>query len=155
MEVDLSAASEQDFINALKICGEISGGEFLSSISFLEPMTFFFKHSKGRLETLNKEGKGEDLNEIQKAMKELQPIQRGFKFAMELPDSADAHYAGKDVKQGTPDRPIFWYKPKDSTKYRIIDADLSVQESAAAPKVVGAVRLIKTQAAGHPADKKE
>ena len=145
MEVDVSPASEQDFINSFKVCGEISGGELPDSISFQEPMVFFFKHAKGRFETLNKEGKGQDFDEIQKAMKELQPINRGFMFAMELPDSADAYYAGKDVKQRTPDRPIFWYKPKDSTKYRIIYADLSVKECDSAPKIDGAKRLIKSE----------
>ena len=40
------------------------------------------------------------------------------------------HYAGKGVKLGTADRPIFWYKPKGSKNYRVIYADLSVKEVA-------------------------
>jgi outer membrane lipoprotein-sorting protein len=52
----------------------------------------------------------------------------------------DWHYAGKDVKLGTPNRPIFWYKPKKDGDYVVLYADLSVKEVAAkdvpnAPKV--------------------
>ncbi len=39
-------------------------------------------------------------------------------------------YRGKGVKLGTPDRAIFWYKPKGSKNYRVIYADLSVKEVA-------------------------
>jgi outer membrane lipoprotein-sorting protein len=40
----------------------------------------------------------------------------------------DCHYVGKDVKLNTPNRPIFWFKPKKSTSYQVIYADLSVKE---------------------------
>ncbi len=40
----------------------------------------------------------------------------------------ESHYAGKDVKLDTPDRPIFWYKPTGADKYRVIHADLSVKD---------------------------
>ena len=66
-------------------------------------------------------------------------IGRGISFASELPDSADAHYAGKGVKRDEPDRPIFWYKPEGSEKYRVIYADLSVKDADAAPEIAGAV----------------
>ncbi len=36
------------------------------------------------------------------------------------------HYAGKDVKLGTPDRAILWVK--FGKKYQVIYADLSIQE---------------------------
>src|SRR5208283_426504 len=63
-------------------------------------------------------------------------------FYMTLKPENDSHYAGKDVKLGTPDRPIFWYKPTGAAKYRVIYADLSVKELAPAelknfPKAVG------------------
>jgi len=45
----------------------------------------------------------------------------------------DWHYAGKDVKLNTPNRPIFWMKdwlnrPTKGGKYEVIYADLSVKE---------------------------
>jgi hypothetical protein len=42
----------------------------------------------------------------------------------------DLHYAGKNVKLGAPDRPIFWFKwfnPTGPEKYHVIYADLSVK----------------------------
>jgi hypothetical protein len=68
-------------------------------------------------------------------------VQRGVMFANELPPSADAHYAGKGVKLGTADKAVFWYRPKDAKKYRVIYGDLSVREADAAPNVAGAQAL--------------
>ena len=68
---------------------------------------------------------------------------RGISFAFErLPREADAHYAGKGVKLGAADTPIFWYRPKDSKKYRVIYADLSVRESDTAPSVPNAQPIV-------------
>jgi hypothetical protein len=65
---------------------------------------------------------------VQKQTKQLEP---GVTFYATLKPENDAHYAGKGVKLGTPDRPIFWYKPTGSEKYRVIYADLSVKEASA------------------------
>ncbi len=62
-------------------------------------------------------------------------VQRGLSFATRLPPSADAHYVGKGVSFGAADTPIFWYRPKDSKKYRVIYADLSVRDSDTPPNV--------------------
>jgi hypothetical protein len=64
--------------------------------------------------------------------------QGGVFFANGLPPEADAHYAGKGVKLGAADRPIFWYRPKDSKKYRVIYADLSVRDADTPPSVPNA-----------------
>ena len=64
---------------------------------------------------------------------------RGVMFALNvLPKDADAHYAGKGVKFGAADKPIFWYRPKDAKTYRVIYGDLSVREADAAPNVPSA-----------------
>ena len=60
---------------------------------------------------------------------------RGLGFVVELPREANAHYAGKGVSLGAPGMPIFWYRPKDAKKYRVIYADLSVREADAPPNV--------------------
>ena len=66
-------------------------------------------------------------------------LHTGFRIANELPPEADAHYAGKGVLFGMADKPIFWYRPKDSKKYRVIYADLTtVREADAAPNVPNA-----------------
>jgi len=38
------------------------------------------------------------------------------------------HYTGKAVKLGDKDSPVCWYKPKDSTTYRVVYGDLSVKD---------------------------
>ena len=65
----------------------------------------------------------------------LQRVQRGLSFAIRLSPNADAHYVGKGVSFGAADTPIFWYRPEDSTKYRVIYADLSVRDSDTPPNV--------------------
>jgi hypothetical protein len=56
----------------------------------------------------------------------------GFLGALSA-ENNDWHYAGKDVKLNTPDRPIFWFKRhKESTTYHVLYADLSVKDVPAA-----------------------
>jgi len=38
------------------------------------------------------------------------------------------HYAGKGVKLGDSDTPIFWYQPKDSQTWRVIYGDLRAED---------------------------
>ena len=72
---------------------------------------------------------------VKKLMEVQVPLQRGVAFACALPTEADAHYAGKGVSLGAADTPIFWYRPKDAKKYRVIYADLSVRDADAPPNV--------------------
>ena len=61
-----------------------------------------------------------------------------FGFLFSLSADNDWHYAGKDVKLNTPDRPIFWFRAsKTSKSYQVLYADLSVKEvpSGAVPKI--------------------
>ena len=60
---------------------------------------------------------------------------RGITFVNLLPKEADWHYAGKRVSLGAADTPIFWYRPKDAKKYRVIYADLTVREAETPPSV--------------------
>ena len=79
----------------------------------------------------------------QERLNGLQKFTKGISFAFEqLPREADAHYAGKGVSLGAADKPIFWYRPKDSKKYRVIYADLSVREADTAPNVPDAQSLL-------------
>jgi hypothetical protein len=59
-----------------------------------------------------------------------QKYMQGMMFYNMLTSQNDSHYVGGGVKLGTPDRPIFWYKPTGAEKYRVIYADLSVKELA-------------------------
>ena len=68
---------------------------------------------------------------MQKQMPLMQERMQGITFYMMLKPENDSHYAGGGVKLGTPDRPIFWYKPTGAEKYHVIYADLSVKKLAA------------------------
>ena len=86
------------------------------------------KDSKGQIKEANKRVENVAVDEST----------RGLRFILALPPDADAHYAGKGVKLGAANTPIFWYHPKDAKKYRVIYADLSVREAAAPPNVPNA-----------------
>ncbi len=131
---------EDDLLAALKFTSDLNGGEFPATIDQigLEGMTN--KYLSPRL----KENR-EDNVKVERALRELAPLVRGYQFAMEeLPESADAHYAGQGIKFGTANAPIFWYKPAGAATYRVIDADLEVRDSEQAPSVAGAQRLKNT-----------
>jgi outer membrane lipoprotein-sorting protein len=60
-----------------------------------------------------------------------------FGFLGAMSERHDWHYAGKGVKLGAPDAPIFWYRDHaESTTYHVLYADLSVKDVPAeeAPK---------------------
>ncbi|MCE5302290.1 MAG: zf-HC2 domain-containing protein [Planctomycetaceae bacterium] len=80
--------------------------------------------------------------ESQKFMEAQRQINRGLAFANGLQPAVDAHYAGQGVKLGAADTPIFWYRPKNGKKYRVLYADLSVREADAAPKAPNAQPIV-------------
>jgi hypothetical protein len=57
-----------------------------------------------------------------------QKYMQGILFYMSLKPENEPHYAGAGVKLGTPNRPIFWYKPTGAKRFRVIYADLHVKE---------------------------
>jgi hypothetical protein len=94
---------------------------------------------KGDLEQMRKEMHAEMPRLMEASMKKVveiqMPVQRGLMFAVGLPREADARYAGKGVSSAAADKPVFWYRPKDALKYRVIYADLSVRETDTPPNV--------------------
>jgi hypothetical protein len=145
-DVDVSKPGEQDLVNAFKLCCDISNDEFPDTLSLVGRLFFITKHTKARW-------KNPSDDEMKQLVKETGSISRGFEFAKALPESADAHYAGKGVKRGTADRSIFWYKSEDSKKYRVIFADFSVKDADQPPQVAGAERLGKTSKTSKPTEK--
>lgn len=49
-------------------------------------------------------------------------------FVANLPKESNWRYAGNGVKLGIADKPIFWYLPSGSSKYRVIYGDLNVKD---------------------------
>ncbi|HLN31400.1 MAG TPA: hypothetical protein VK395_26905 [Gemmataceae bacterium] len=106
-DVDASEPREQDLVQAFRTCSEIGAGEYPDSMDTAGVSKLIIKYAMSQ-------GKNFSDDTVQQLMKESIKIGRGFQFAMQLPQSADAHYAGKGVKQTAKDRAIFWYKPEGS-----------------------------------------
>jgi len=150
LDVDMANNSEQGLINALKTASELGDGELPDS---LDAMGITKLITKAAFKIGSKAGKQPSDENVQKLMKASMAMGMGIQFAIELPESADAHYAGHGVKLNTPSRPIFWYKPEGAARYRVIFADLSVRDEDVAPQVPGATRIAKVAKSAKPAAK--
>lgn len=140
MNVNASQPTEADLIDGLRIYCELTDGSFPEELELsvethkkiLQPA---MKAAMQQAEQERKDGETAEQSKeraTEATMVKLSPkliqVQRGFTFAQMLPQESDWHYAGAGVKLNTPDTPLFWYKPKDATLYRVIYADLSVKD---------------------------
>lgn len=129
---DWTPLAERDLIEMLRRYCQLNAGHFLDSLE--QDAINRVRRQYSVILT-----PGEKLNDAarQNAQTESK-IGRGLSFAyttaFENPD-ADMHYAGKGLSLGHADKPIFWYRPKKSKKYRVLYADLTVRESDKAPSV--------------------
>lgn len=138
-DVEASRAEERDFIEGLRTFAEMSGGTFPDALDTQSAMKIVIDSAVRAL--VDKKAGQPKEPDMQKLMNESMKIGRGFQFALSLPATAKPHYAGKGVKKNTKDRPIFWYLPEGSTRYRVIDATLTGRDADEAPNVEGAVPL--------------
>ena len=148
-DIDASPPTEADLVSALRITSDMAGGKYpdtLDTASIMKAMSDYITEE----EKENKENSDEQTKQL---MQKSMTIGRGWGFALQLPESADAHYAGKDVTRDAKDTPIFWYMPEGKKKYQVIYADLSTREVDQAPQVPGAVRIEKTGKANPSAEK--
>lgn len=134
LDLDVAPATEEEFIAALKTISDALDGEFPSGLGAAGIGQAVAKMIKA------KEGEKDPTKE---AMNVAFKLGKGMNFALTLPDEADAHYAGKGVKRTDAKAPIFWYKPREKQKYRVIFNDLSTGDVETAPAVDGAVRIIE------------
>ncbi len=74
-----------------------------------------------------------DTFSMSEGLKEMMPISRGLTFINLLSKESDWHYAGQKAKFGDAKTPIFWYRPQGSKNYRIIYANLKVEEKETSP----------------------
>ena len=130
--------SEEDLIEALRISCEVSGGTFPKGLdidSIAEVSADSLTYLVEKLD-ITGQPNSEQMGELLKGN-----IGFTFLYTFYASKKADAHYAGSNVKLNEKDRPIFWYKPTGSDAYRVIYADLEVEEMNSAPAVDGAVPL--------------
>jgi outer membrane lipoprotein-sorting protein len=147
-DLDVPKPSEQRLVDGFRTAIESAGGEFpesMDSAGLLKVLEKFKAGAKG--------GQHPSDQDLQRRIKTALTIGNAYEFALDLPASADAHYAGKGVKRDTPNRAIFWYKPEGTSKYHVIFADLSVKVVDNAPQVPGATRIEKASKATTPAAK--
>lgn len=133
-DVDASPPTEAEFIASLRMCVKTNDGEFPAG---LDPAAV----AKYAAVYVQKLGIDKDKGITSEQMKKVTRLGRGLRFALTLPVESDAHYAGNGVEQGDTKRAVFWYKPTDAKKYRVIYADFSMKELDGAPDVPGAKKL--------------
>lgn len=128
----ISAGGEKGFIQSLKMYAESSDGEFpdrLDEDGINESNYQYILHVTKRNMSNQVQRSAEDMAE------DILLVVEGATFAtgLAVDEKWDAHYAGAGVKIGTPNRPIFWYRPGKSDTYRVIYADLSARDTVQAP----------------------
>jgi outer membrane lipoprotein-sorting protein len=134
-KVNFSSGDEKDLVETFRCFSRLSGGAFPDTLSLT---TFVQLVEKHRTKSSAKGDKKPNQQETPGRTEEELKAVRAWEFADGLTPQSDAHYAGKGVSLGKADTPIFWYRPKDAKRYRVIYADLSVRDADAAPSVPNA-----------------
>ncbi len=138
--MDVSPAQEKDLIETFRRYAQLRGGTLPDRLD-LSAFIKLFQKDWARSHPMKGGFPGD--KEMQEQLNGLLKFTRGISFAFEqLPREADAHYAGKGVKVGAANTPIFWYRPRGAKKYRIIYADLSVREADKAPSIPNAQPVV-------------
>jgi outer membrane lipoprotein-sorting protein len=120
--IDLGNASEQDFVESLRIWAEIIGdGTFPEAIGTESVMREMPKLVQKVTAMQVSEEKGTQI---------CMSFAKGMLFHQILEGQGRWTYAGEGVKLGDASKAIFWYQPKDSATYRVIYGDLTVKDVA-------------------------
>jgi outer membrane lipoprotein-sorting protein len=130
VEADSSLPGEQDLINMLDIfTSHHVDGLFPESLYPNEVSTYMMDLMKsGKFREPDTEGMTQEEKQ-QIGLETTNKLTRGFMFILPL-EPQNWHYAGKGVKLGAADTPVFWYKPEGSETYRVVYGDLDVRDVA-------------------------
>jgi hypothetical protein len=121
---DLSGATEDDFVQSLRIWAEIvSDGAFPAVIGSEKAMEQMPALAQKLTQMNITEEQGTEL-----AMR----FARGMLFHQIVNQQGKWRYTGAGVKLGDAQTAIFWYQPRGSATYRVIYGDLSVKDAAEA-----------------------
>ena len=124
MQLDLSKKPVAYLADALKWTAEHNDGVFPATLRGEQGMDGMAR----RAGTALAKNLAKNAPELLKLQTDL-AMKLGGAFGVLFALPPDAwHYAGKDVKLNTPNRPIFWYKLKTDAKCTVIYADLSIRE---------------------------
>jgi outer membrane lipoprotein-sorting protein len=130
---------EQGLIQTLRAVAEQRNGMFPKQLGMNREVLDALEAIAGPdLDAIAASGDEQAAEVVMSTLPFEQKYMQGILFYMSLKPENDAHYAGGGVKLGTPDRPIFWYKPTGAQRFRVIYADLRVKEMT--PDEVKALR---------------
>ncbi len=119
-EVDFTGATEQDFIESLRIWADVlMDGKFPEAIGTENTMK--------QVPLLGEKLAPLDLQDDEKKQLGMKFI-RGMMFLQIYERQGKWHYAGQGVKLGEADKAIFWYQPEGWESWRIIYGDLRVED---------------------------
>ena len=126
-EIDYKKGTEAAFVETLRIWAEIiEGGYFPDSINLEDVVKIGEKFDRGlKLKNLS----GKQKTDV------ATRFGQGLVFIRFFKGQGQWHYAGKGIKLGDAEKPVFWYKPKNSKTYRVIYGDLIVRDRDFAPDV--------------------
>lgn len=121
-ELDLQSATEEDFIEGLRILAEVLGDGYFPDGVAVED---FIKQAPVIGQKI------EELGITKEEQAELgTKLQQHLLFIRFFKGQGQWRYAGKGVKLGDADTPIFWYRPEGSETYRVIYGDTSIKDVA-------------------------
>jgi hypothetical protein len=120
-DIALGNATEEDFVESLKIWAKIIGdGKFPDAIGTEATMQ--------QMPTLVQKVTAMQVSE-EEGTKIGMSFAKGMLFHQMLDNQGrDWNYAGSGVKLGDASKPVFWYRPQGSDTYRVIYGDLSVKD---------------------------
>jgi hypothetical protein len=140
MNMDWSGGGEKDVIEVLRRSADMENGAFPDSLTDQSLMikltmkpTMAWSFQQGAQAAMDRHhGKPKKASppemppEIQKEVSEIGNLVG--RMTMFLRENQGCKYAGKGVKKGDAQTPIFWYVPKDAKQGRVIYGDLSVRD---------------------------
>jgi len=122
MELDLRGATEEDFIEGLRVLAELfNDGRFPDDVS----LGAFMKNTAELVSQIEALGLSEEEQTEIGAV-----LQKHVLFVRFFQGQGKWYYRGKGVSLGEADKAIFWYRPKGSETYRVIYGDLHVEDVA-------------------------
>ena len=123
-QFDLSGATEEDFVELLRIWAQIiRDGTFPEAVDS--------EHVMKAMPVLVEKLTQMDISEEEGTQTGLK-VGRGMLFHQMIDSQGNWHYAGAGVKLGDAATAIFWYQPAGSQTYRVIYGDLTVKDVAEA-----------------------
>jgi hypothetical protein len=133
--VDASPSTEADLLAGLKQWADMQDGIFPDRIDMEHLMAAMQSWMKQLAATASATKTGDIITNLMPKQADydtLAKVQRAVTFVMQLSgEKIDWTYAGRGVKLGSADEPIFWYRPKDAEKYRVVYGDLAVKDEPA------------------------